>query len=477
MTQHFDLIVIGSGPGGYKSAVIAAQLGAKVALIEKANPGGTCLNQGCVPKQALVKIAKLINNVKAFEGLGLKCSVTPDFSAALEHKNQLISSIRETVSPWLKRLGINLIHGHASFVNKTTVQIVSENIETQLLTSNRIIIATGSHPKSHPLLPNDNPFVIDSQQFMFETESLPKKLLCVGGGAIGSELAFVMHQFGSQVTIVENADRLLNIPSISDRASNALERKLRKIGINIKKKCTVVGQQTFDDRILIEFSDGSIESFDKVLVAIGRQANTNQLKLENTSVDLDEDGFIKTNEFLESNTLGIYAIGDVKAGPMTASAAYHDAKIAASNAIGGNQAVNNYHRVPIVIDSALQIASVGLTEDGAEEAGFEPDVARINMAGTTNARLSQDLEGFIEVVYDEETGHLLGGCIVGQQAREMIHTITAACQSDRGLWFFTDLNYAHPSWNEELENTIYQYVNMFDHSHEPIFQPGIYAIN
>ena len=460
MNNHFDLIVIGCGPGGYKSAIIAAQLGYSVALIEKARPGGTCLNEGCVPKEALTRIAKLVDDVKSFNGLGLNCFASPNFPDAIKHKNHLIDSISNSVKPWLKRIGIHYMEGNASFVNKNTVKITL-NDSTQNIIGDRIIIATGSRPKSHPTINQNATNIINSHDFMFSVNELPERVLCIGGGCIGTELGYVLNQFGSKVTIVENTDRLLNHASISERASGALKRKLKRLGINIKTSTRAITEITSDTAINVLFSDGSADGFDLVLIAIGREANTDNLQLENAGVKINEDGFIITDEYLETDTKGIYAIGDVKQGPMTANIAFHDAKIATRNALGGNKNTTDYNRVPIVIDSALQIASVGLTEEAAEDAGFDVEVARTNLAGTTKAQLTHDVDGFIEVVHDESTGQVLGGCVVGPQAREMIHTITAACQSDRGLWFFTDHNHAHPSWNEELENTIYRYINEF----------------
>lgn len=475
MLNHFDLIVIGCGPGGYKSAIMAAQLNYKVALIEKASPGGTCLNEGCVPKEALTRIAKLLDDATAFKGHGLNGNITADFEDAIKHKDHLVRSISDSVKPWLVRLGVHFIRGHASFVNKKSILVESEK-ESRTLLGDRIIIATGSKPKQHPTLDSTTANVIYSQTFMQKQTSLPKRVLCVGGGCIGTELGYVLKQFGAEVTIVENGDRLLNnYDNIPDRASSALLKKCKSLGINVKLNTRAITEISTESSINVLFSDNSAEGFDLVLIAIGREANTDNLKLENAGVTTDENGFIKTNPFLETQTEGIYAVGDVKQGAMTANEAFHDAKIATNNALSGNNLKSNQTQVPIVIDSALQIASVGLTEDAADAAGFETEVARTNLASSTKAQLTHDVNGFIEVVHDEASGKVLGGCVVGPQAREMIHTITAACQSDRGLWFFTDLNYAHPSWNEELENTIYRYANAFtpnptvtDKSNHPI---------
>ena len=460
MKKHFDLIIVGCGPGGYKSAIIAAQAGYRVAIIEKCHAGGTCLNQGCIPKEILTRLAKLSDEVKAFNGLGLDGDVSLNFADAIKHKNKVIENISKTIRPWLKQLGIHFFEGNASFVNNNTIQIDCCGNETQII-GDRIIIATGSKAKEHPTIPFRSPDIINSKEFMFQVNKLPKRVLFIGGGSIGTELGFVLRQFGSEVTISETGDQLLNHPSIPDRAINALEKKLKQLGIKIKKNTRAITEITSETSINVLFSDGTAEGFDMVIVSIGREPNTDELNLENAGIKTDENGFIITDKYLETSCKGVYAIGDVKPGPMTANIAFHDAKIATANALGGNHKQCDYQRVPIVIDSALQIAAVGYTEEGAEDAGFEPEVIRTNLAGSTIGQLSHTSQGFMDVVHDEETNAVLGGCVVGPQAREMIQTVVAASQSDQGLGFFTDLHYAHPSWNEEFENTVSRYVKEF----------------
>ena len=471
----FDLIVIGSGPGGYKTAVTAAHLGARVALIEKSRPGGTCLNQGCIPKKALIYLASLIEDVNSLQGRGLKGTTQGDFAGAWRHKEEVIADIRSHFPLWLRQLGVNMFNGEARFIDSRSVQVTGDD-ETQTLHAERIIIATGSRPRPHPVCRHDGEAIIDSADFMRIEDNLPPRLLIIGGGAIGVELGYLSHQFGSKVTIVEQGPRLLNKTEIPLRASNMLQRKFARLGIGCKLQCTAEQCTQNGNSVQVTFSDGSTGEYDRVLVAIGREPRTNELDLERAGIRLDEHGFIPTNEFLETSVQGIYAVGDVKEGPMTANAALHDAKIAATNAINGNEWARNYRRVPVVIDTALEIAAVGLSEDMAETAGFEPDVARANYAGSAKALGRHDAEGFVEVVHDEETGQMLGGCIVGPEAGEQIQMLTAACQSPRGLWFLKDISYSHPSWCEELENAVDPYTAEFLQSGKAIFRPGIYAI-
>ncbi len=479
--ESYDLIIIGSGPGGYKAALTAAHLGSRVALVEKSLPGGTCLNQGCIPKKTLLYLAGLIEDVNVLNGRGIEGTVQGDFQAAFAHKDEVIAGIRNNFPIWLKRLGIRVYQGQARMLDPRRVEVTpndGQHHEPWLLHAERIIIATGAKPKAHPTCHTDGERIITSRDFMFKERSLPRSMLVVGGGAIGVELAYLMRQFGSQVTIAEQSERLLNKPCIPERAGNALERKFKRLGIEVRKNLTVAQCQCLNDVVEVRFSDDSWGRYDQVLVAIGRTPNTEGLGLKEAGVAIDEQGFIDTDDYLETTAPGIYAIGDVKHGPMTANAALHDAKIAATNAVSDHDHVaRNYNLVPIVIDSAPEIASVGLTEDRAEDAGFEPDVARASFGGSAKARGRHDYEGFIEVVHDEETGQLLGGCIVGPEAGEQIQMITAACQSDKGLWFLKDISYSHPSWCEELETAIDPYTAAFLQSGKELFRPGIYATN
>jgi len=475
----YDLIVIGSGPGGYKAALGAAQLGARVALIERSSPGGTCLNQGCIPKKTLLHIASLLEDIELLRGRGLRGEIEGDFPAALAHKNNVVSGIGENFPVWLNRFGVRVYDGHARLCGPREVQVMESITGSRpvVLRGDRIVIASGAAPREHPACLTDGKHVIHSSHFMLDLKTLPASVLCVGGGAIGSELGYLLSQFGSRVTIVEAADRLLNKLCIPARASSLLERKLDRLGIEVRKGTTVSASSLKENGVSVTFTDGRSEVYERVLVAIGRQPHCVDMGLKEAGIDLNPDGFVETDEYLETSVSGIYAVGDVKPGPMTANAALHDAKIAVGNALGKTRLPRNYHTVPIVIDSALEIAAVGLTEDRAEEAGFAPDVARTSFGASAKSRAKHDYEGFIEVVHDEETGQLLGGCIVGNEAGEQIHMLAAACQSERGLWFFTDMNYSHPSWTEELENAIGPYTSALTKSGKELFQPGIYASN
>ena len=479
--MNFDLIVIGSGPGGYKAALTAAHLGAKVALVEKAQPGGTCLNQGCIPKKSLLHLATLIEDVNNLQDRGLVGRVGGDFHAAVKQKNAVVAGIRNNFSVWLRRLGVRVFTAEARLLGGKRVALrpgahgATHAEVPHTIEAGRIILATGSAPRQLDSCPTDGERILNSRDFMLSLAHLPESVLCIGGGAVGVELGFLLHQFGSRVCIVEQCGRLLERPRIPERASAMLERKFARIGIEVRKNASLSDYTAGREGTKVNLSDGYSGAFEKILVAVGRQPYVDGVGLDEAGVAVDDEGFVQVSEYLETSAAGIYAVGDVKPGPMTANAALHDAKVAAANAINGNLMRANYHKVPVVIDSALEIAAVGLTEDLAEAAGFEADVALSSLGGSGKARAHHDYEGYTEVVHDAETGQLLGGCIVGPEAGEQIHMLAAACHSERGLWFLQDISYSHPSWCEELETAVDPYAAALARSEKTIFPPGIFA--
>jgi len=477
---RFDCIVIGSGPGGYKAALTAAHLGAKVALVERGRPGGNCLNSGCIPKKSLVHLAALLEDVANLQGRGIVGGVRGDYAAAVAHKDAIVADIGANFAVWLRRLGVHVLRATARLHGDGRVALAppgdapDEPLPREVAAP-RVLIATGSAPHRLDACPVDGERILDSTSFMRSLRECPESVLFVGGGTAGVELAYLMRQFGARVAIAERAGRLLERDSIPSRASGALERKLARLGIEVRTQTTVAACRRAADGVAVTFDDGSSGRFAKVVVAVGREPCTAGLGLEEAGVRVGPDGFIEVSEYLETSARGVYAVGDVKRGPMTANAALHDAKIAAANALDGNALRPNYRTVPIVVDSALEIAAVGLTEDMAEAAGFAAEAARSSFGGSGKARAHHDTEGFVEVVHDAETGQLLGGCIVGAEAGEQIHLLSAACRSARGLWFLKDMSYSHPSWCEELETAVDPCTAAFTRSGKNIFRPGLYA--
>ena len=475
--MQLDLVVIGSGPGGYKAATGAARLGASVALVERSLDGGTCLNEGCIPSDALLHPASLIDDVRALAGHGLTGTLTGDFGAAARRKNAVVAAMRAGVPLALKRLGIRHSRGTARFESAHRVRVdpTDRDGEALVLEAPRVIVATGSQPRALPQCPFDGATVLSSRELYASLERLPERVLIVGGGAVGVETAYLASQFGARVTLVEGAARLLPGSRVPEHAADLLEARLERLGVEVRTRTAPAGCTVREGRARVAFDDGSDGEYGLVLVAVGRTASSAGLGLAAAGVATTPEGAIRTDAYLETDAQGVYAIGDVRAGPMTANAALYDAKVVVANALAGERVPANYHKVPFVVRSALEIATIGFTEEQAEQAGFTPRAARTGFVSSGKARARHDPEGFIEVVHDVETGQLLGGCVVGPHAGEQILLLGAACQSPRGLWLFKDLSYSHPSWAEEIETAIDPCAVALARTAEHLFRPGIHA--
>jgi len=466
-----DLIVIGCGPAGYKAAAGAARLGATVAVVERGTPGGNCLNEGCIPTRALLHPAMLIEDCNALAGRGLVGSPQADFGAAVRHKDAVVAALRDGLPGAMRRLGIKMLRGAARLEAPGRVRVG----DGEVLEAPRVVIATGSRPRALAECPFDGKVVLSSREFFSTLNRLPERVLCVGGGAVGVEAAYLAHQYGARVTLVEREPRLLPAARVPEHVADLLEARLERLGVELRTGAQVAACRVEANRAQVTFDDGSAAGYGLVLVAVGREPNSAGLGLEEIGVRLNAAGQACTDAFLETDVAGVYAAGDVREGPMTANAALYDAKLVVANALGGERLRANYFKVPFVVNSALEIATVGLSEAQAEDAGFAPRVARSSFGASAKARARHDYDGFIEVVHDLETGQLLGGCIVGSEAGEQILLLGAACQSVRGMWFLKDLSYSHPSWCEEIEAAIDPHTVSLAREAENLFRPGIHA--
>ncbi len=474
MSRPYDVAVIGCGAGGYQAAVSAAQCGARVVLIERAGAGGACLNRACVPKKAVAHVASVLATAHSLLGRGLAGAMCGDLAAMMAHEEALVADLRRGLPQRLKALAIDLVAGHARLQSAHAI-VVSGDRGTTTIEARRVILAAGARPRPLPACPIDGERVVAADRLIPLLASEPKRLLCLGGGATGVEAAFVFRAFGAEVTLATRGDRLLARPMISERAARLLERRLSESGVTIQKGVSVIATQVDDAGVTVRFQDGREGRFDRVLVAVGSVPRTDDIGYRALGVQCDSEGFVATRETLETSVPGIYAVGDMKGGPMTAAAALHDGRIAGENAALGGHRRRNYHQVPLVIDSILPLAAVGLSEDLAERAGFAPEVVYIPYGASVKARAQGASAGFIEIVHDEETGQMLGGCVAGGGADELVHLVLAACRSRRGLWSLADLDYGHPSYGEELGAAVSAHLAGFMRSRPTVFRPGIYA--
>ena len=446
-TTHFaDLVVIGAGPGGYTAAFRAADLGMDVILVER-NPtlGGVCLNVGCIPSKALLHAAKVIDDAEAMAEHGVKFG-RPEIDAdgLRAWKNKVVDRLTGGLTQLAKQRKVRVIHGLAKFESSRHLSL--DNGET--ISFDRCIIAAGSEPAMIPGLPDD-PRIVDSTGAL-ELDPIPEKLLVVGGGIIGLEMACVYSALGVSITVVELMDSLM--PGTDKDLLRPFLKIVRQRDYNILLGTRVSGMRASSEGIDVLFEKGGEttgDTFDKVLVSVGRRANGDKLAAENAGVDVDERGIIAVNKQMQTNVAHIFAIGDLADGPMLAHKATHEAKVAAEVAAGGKVAFDA-RTIPSVAYTDPEIAWVGLTETEAREEGISYEKTQIPWAASGRAlSLSRD-EGFTKLLWEKNTGRVLGGAIVGPNAGDLISEVVLAVEmgadaTDIGLTI-----HPHPTLSETV---------------------------
>ncbi|MBL9207223.1 MAG: dihydrolipoyl dehydrogenase [Opitutaceae bacterium] len=445
----FDLIVIGAGPGGYVCAFRAAQLGLKVALVDKrATLGGTCLNVGCIPSKALLHSSEqfvFARSHAAEHGIALS-GVGLDLAALLKRKDAVVAKLVGGVSALAKGRKVTVLTGAASFVNATTLAVTGADGAVSQVTGKNIVIATGSAPVELPFMKFDGKTVVSSDDAIAFSE-VPKRLVVVGGGAIGLELGSVWSRLGSEVTVVEFLPKI--IATHDDDVVRAFTRLLQKQGMKIEVGAKVTG---FALGVLTAEREGQKLEFpaDKVLVAVGRRPYTDGLGLDKAGVELDEKKRVKVDGHLRTSAPGIWAIGDVIAGPMLAHKAEEDG-VAVAEWIAGKAGHVDWNLVPGVVYTSPEVASVGLGEDAAKAQGIAVSVGKFNFAANGRAISAAATDGFVKIIADAKTDRILGAQILGHNAGELIsevvtHMVYGGSAEDLGRTI-----HAHPTLSESVK--------------------------
>ena len=444
MDSSFDLIVIGAGPGGYVCAFRAAQLGLKVALVEKrATLGGTCLNVGCIPSKALLHSSEHLVWAKqhaAEHGIKLG-SVELDLAAFLKRKDDVVTKLVGGVGQLAKARKITVVTGAASFVSANTIAVGD-----QKLTARNIVIATGSAPVELPFMKFDGKTVVSSDHAI-AFDSIPKKLVVVGGGAIGLELGSVWSRLGSDVTVVEFLPKI--IATYDDDIVRNFTRLLQKQGLKIEVGAKVTG---FANGVLTAERDGKKLEFpaDKVLVSVGRRPFTDSLGLDKAGVQLDEKKRVKVDEHLRTTVAGIWAIGDVVAGPMLAHKAEEDG-VAVAEWIAGKHGHVNWDLVPAIVYTSPEVASVGLGEDAAKAKGLAVNVGKFNFAANGRAIAAGATDGYAKIIADAKTDKILGAQILGHNAGELISEVVTHLEYGGSAEDLARTIHAHPTMSEAVK--------------------------
>ena len=445
----FDTVVLGGGPGGYVSAIRAAQLGNKTAIIDQDRLGGICLNWGCIPTKALLKSAEILHYIKNSGGYGIKVpKYDIDFDQTIKRSRDISFNLSKGIEFLMKKNKIKHIVGRG-ILNSESEIIVADGKKKQKIQAKNIIIATGGRVKKFPGIEFDGINIISSKEAMV-VESPPKKLIIIGAGAIGVEFAYFFNEFGSQVHLIEMMPNIL--PNEDLEISKELEKLFKKTGINIHTDTKVSNIKKLQKNVKVSLEKGKtskIINAEKVLIATGVQGNIEEIGLENVGIKTDNDSIV-INEFNQTSVRNIYAIGDVSGPPWLAHVASAQGHVAAEHASGLTTHPLDYSNVPACTYCQPQVASLGLTEKAAKDKGYKIKVGRFKFSGSGKALAIGSSEGFIKIIFDEKYGELLGCHIIGHDATELIAELTIAKALETTWQEIAITMHAHPTLSEAI---------------------------
>jgi dihydrolipoamide dehydrogenase len=448
----FDVVVIGAGPGGYVCAFRAAQLGLKVALVEKrATLGGTCLNVGCIPSKALLYSSEQFVFARSHAAdHGIKTGpVSADIEVLLRRKDAVVTKLVGGVATLAKARRVTVLSGEASFTSPTELSIKSKEGTTSV-GAKHFVVATGSAPVELPFMKFDGKTVVSSDEAI-AFEKVPDSLVVVGGGAIGLELGSVWSRLGSDVTVVEFLPKI--VAAYDDDIVRAFTRLLQKQGLKIEVGAKVTGLKSGSGKATLTAErDGKVLEFpaDKVLVAVGRKPYTDGLALDKAGVALDEKKRVKVDAHLRTSAAGIWAIGDVVAGPMLAHKAEEDG-IAVAEWIAGKAGHINWDLVPAIVYTDPEVASVGLGEDAAKAKGLQINIGKFNFAANGRAIANDSTDGFVKIIADAATDKILGAQILGRGAGELISEVVTHMEYSGSAEDLGRTIHAHPTMSEAVK--------------------------
>ena len=455
MTDRFDVLIIGAGPGGYVCAIRCAQLGLKVAVAERRDTlGGTCLNVGCIPSKALLHVSERLEEAREhYAEMGIVgCTPRVDAAQLMAYKNQVVEANVRGLAALFKKNGIVHLPGSARIIAPDAVEVVDEPGEEPLVVSaGAIVIATGSAPTMLPGVEVDGERVVTSTEAL-ALDAVPASLAVIGGGIIGLELGSVWRRLGAEVTVIEYDDMIL--PGWDADIRKTLQRELKKQGMRLLTGHAVKTARADNGAALVEMErrkDGEAQTLraERVLLAVGRRPFTEGLGLENVGIDTDERGFIPVNDAFETSAKGIYAIGDVIGDPMLAHKAEEEG-YALAELLAGQRATVDYALIPSVLYTAPEAASAGFTEEELKEAGVEYARGMFHFRGNGRARAMNAVTGFVKILAHAETGRILGAHILGPMAGEMIHELAAFMKMNATVRDLAHTSHAHPTLSEAV---------------------------
>lgn len=450
--MDYQVVVIGSGPGGYVAAIRCSQLGLKTAIIEKYNTlGGTCLNVGCIPSKALLDSSEHFHNAeRTFKTHGIDINKPKvNLKQMISRKADVVKQNTDGIDYLMKKNKIDVFHGMGSFLDKNTVQI--DGKEKKQITAEKVIIATGSKPANLPFIELDKERVITSTEAL-ELKEVPKHMIVIGGGVIGMELGSVYGRLGAKVSVVEYLDGI--IPSMDATMGKELQKSLKGLGFDfyLGHKVTAVEKKGKNVTVKAENKKGEVVEIkgDYCLVSIGRKPYTDGLGLDKAGVKMDERGRVEVDDHLRTNVDNIYAIGDVVKGAMLAHKAEEEGVFVAESIVGQKPHIN-YNLIPGVVYTWPEVASVGHTEEQLKEQGRAFKTGKFPYKALGRARASMDTEGLVKILADKETDEILGVHIVGARAADMIAAGVTAMEYRASAEDISRMSHAHPTYMEAFK--------------------------
>ncbi|WP_026967931.1 dihydrolipoyl dehydrogenase [Algoriphagus terrigena] len=450
----YDVIVIGSGPGGYVAAIRCAQLGMKTAIVEKyPTLGGTCLNVGCIPSKALLDSSEHYHNAShTFKTHGINLSdLSVDLGQMITRKNDVVKQNTDGIQFLMKKNKIDVHQGFGSFVNATTVKVTKDDGSATDIQGKNIIIATGSKPSSLPFIKLNKDRVITSTEAL-NLKEIPKHLVVIGGGVIGLELGSVYARLGAKVSVIEFMDSL--IPTMDRTMGKELQKSLKKIGFEfyLKHKVTAVESKGNEVTVKADNDKGATVEIkgDYVLVSIGRKPYTDGLNAEAAGVKITDRGQIEVNDHLQTNISNIYAIGDVVKGAMLAHKAEEEGVFVAETLVGQKPHIN-YNLIPGVVYTWPEVAAVGYTEEQLKEQGRKYKTGKFPFLASGRARASMDTDGLVKVLADADTDEILGVHMIGPRTADMIAEAVVAMEYRASAEDVARMSHAHPTYTEAFK--------------------------
>ena len=447
--KKYNLIILGSGPGGYVAAIRASQLGFNTAIIEKENLGGICLNWGCIPTKALLKSAQVFNYIKKASDYGLKIkSYEKDFKSIIERSRNISNSMSDGVKFLMKKNKIDIITGHGKVLNEKKVEVENKKKKT-IFAADNIIIATGARSRELKNIPHDQNKVIGYRKAMSLKEQ-PKKIIIIGSGAIGIEFAYFYNSIGSDVTILEYQKNI--IPLEDEDISKQLERNFKKNGIKIYTNSEVISIDKKAKTVSAKFKSENKEevlSADIIISATGIKSNIENIGIEDIGIAVDNDKIL-VNDFYETNIPGYYAIGDITKGPALAHVASAEGILCVEKIAGHKVHKLDYNNIPGCTYCSPEVASVGMTENQAKENGYDILIGKFPFSASGKAKTSGNSEGFIKVIFDKKYGEWLGCHMVGYNVTEMIAEVVAARKLETTAHEIIKSVHPHPTMSEAI---------------------------